>query len=244
MTLQAQARRLLTLLDLTLLDPQADATAVLQLCDRAVTAAGPVAAVCIPPAFVRSCRQRLAGTGVKIATVANFPGGDADFTAAVAEVRTAVAAGADEVDLVIPYRRWLAGERPAARALVTAGKAVCGPQRTLKVILETGALPGPAAIAAIAQDAIEAGADFLKTSTGRIEPGATPAAATVLLAAIKQAGRPVGFKAAGGIRTLAAALPYLELADGILGAARVNPATFRIGASALLDELLHVIEGA
>ena len=233
------ARRLLAVLDLTSLNDNDDKAGIERLCARAVTPFGQVAAICIRPRFVGLCKERLAGSGVRVATVANFPHGEGDPEAVLLEIRQAIAASADEVDLVFPYRNWLAGERDQAQALVSACKRVCGAKVLLKVILETGELATPPHIAEASRDAIAAGADFLKTSTGKTAVGATLAAATVMLAAIKESGKAVGFKAAGGICTLADALPYLELAEGIMGSGWAVPATFRIGASALLDDLLE-----
>ncbi|MFO1433291.1 MAG: deoxyribose-phosphate aldolase [Candidatus Competibacteraceae bacterium] len=236
-----QAHRLLPLLDLTSLNDNDDQAAIERLCGRAVTPFGRVAAVCTWPRFVGLCKNRLEGSGVRIATVANFPHGKDDPESVLAEIGQAIAAGADEVDLVLPYQRWLAGERDLACTLVSAGKQVCGPKVLLKVILETGELATPRHTAEASRDAIAAGADFLKTSTGKTAVGATLAAATVMLAAIKESGKTVGFKAAGGIRTPAEALSYRQLAEGIMGRGWAVPATFRIGASALLDALLEVL---
>ena len=239
--MREQARRLLTLLDLTSLNDNDDESVIERLCARAVTPFGQVAAVCTWPRFIGLCKDRLKGSGVRVATVANFPHGKNDSETVLAEIRQVIAAGADEVDLVFPYRLWLAGERDPACALVSVGKQVCGSKVLLKVILETGELATPRYIAEASRDVIAADADFLKTSTGKTAVGATPAAATVMLAAIKESGKSVGFKAAGGIRTPADALSYWQLAEGIMGQGWAVPATFRIGASALLDALLEVL---
>jgi deoxyribose-phosphate aldolase len=127
--------------------------------------------------------------------------------------------------------------------LIAAVRHVVDGARVLKVILETGALGDPSAIEAASRLAIESGADFLKTSTGKTAVSATPEASEVMLNAIGAAGRPVGFKAAGGIRTLADAKLYLGLADRIMGPAWATPATFRLGASGLYDALVAAIEG-
>ena len=232
------ARRALPLLDLTSLNDDDDDAAIDRLCERAKGPYGRVAAVCVWPRFIGRCREALAGSGVRIAAVANFPEGALDTAGAVAEVEAVATAGADEVDLVWPYAAWLDGQRAAAGDLVVACKAACGPERTLKVILETGRLRSPENIAAASRDAIAAGADFIKTSTGKSEVSATLEAAEIMLAAIEQSGRPVGFKAAGGIRTTAQAGAYLALADRIMGPDWATPETFRFGASGLLDDLL------
>jgi deoxyribose-phosphate aldolase len=238
------ARRALPLLDLTSLNDDDDDAAVDRLCARATGPYGRVAAVCVWPRFIARCRDALAGSGVHIAAVANFPAGALDTAGAVAEVRAAAAAGADEVDLVWPYAAWLDGQRAEAGELVAACKAACGAGRILKVILESGRLRSPENIAAASRDAIAAGADFIKTSTGKTEVSATLEAAEIMLAAIEQSGHSVGFKAAGGIRTTAQAGAYLALADRILGPGWAAPETFRFGASGLLDDLLAKLGGA
>ncbi len=238
----ALARRMLALLDLTSLnDDDSDAT-IRALCRRAVTDFGNVAAVCVYPRFAMLARHALNGPGVRVATVANFPDGAPDVEAAVQETRAAIADGADEVDVVFPYRALLSGDSLLGRELVAACKVACGERGRLKVILETGALADRQMIADACRLAIAGNADFLKTSTGKRQPGATPEAAEVMLAAIADAqreGRRVGFKAAGGVRTAAQAATYLSLADRMLGADWATPDTFRFGASALIDDLLR-----
>jgi deoxyribose-phosphate aldolase len=244
------AQRVLPLIDLTDLDENADEAAIEKLCAKAKTPFGPVAAICVFPRFVPLCKERLAGSTVRIAAVANFPAGAPDVDAAAAETAAAIAAGADEIDLVFPYRAFLAGDRETGKRMVRAARQACrgraGGAALLKVILETGQLGDAAAIRLAAGDAIDAGADFVKTSTGRTEPGATLQAAQAMLEAIAAARRRriwAGFKASGGIRTLAEATPYLGLADRLLGAEFVGPATFRFGASRLLDDVLRAIGG-
>ncbi len=242
MTEQDTARASLLLLDLTRLDDEDDEVVIDALCRRASQPWGHAAAVCVWPRFVERCRTLLAGTGVRVATVANFPHGGDDIAAAVEEVRGAIARGAQEVDLVMPYHAWLAGERGAAREMVAAARDACA-DATLKVILETGRLRERAHIVAASRDAIAAGADFIKTSTGKIEVSATPEAAAAMLHAIREANRPVGFKAAGGIRTLAQARVYLDLAEDMMGPDWIAPQTFRFGASALLDAIVACLAG-
>lgn len=228
----------LTLLDFTSLNDNDDETKIAHLCSRAVTPHGPVAAVCVWPRFVPLCKEWLWGTPVRVATVANFPQGRDSFTIALAETRAAVAYGADEVDLVFPYRAWLAGEHHKVYDLVSACRQVCGNTVLLKVILETGRLGEPQTIYRASLDAINAGADFLKTSTGKIDISATLPAAQAMLEAIATAERPVGCKISGGVRTVAEAIPYMELAERIMGKGWTRPGTFRFGASKLLDDLL------
>lgn len=241
MTDPTTAQRLLTLLDLTSLNDGDTETDIARLCEQAVTDFGMVAAVCVWPRFVPLCKKWLADTGVRVATVANFPQGRDDLDCALAETAAALAYGADEIDVVFPYHAWLAGEQTLAWEILAACRDVCH-DIILKVILETGRLQTPQNIATASLGAIEIGADFIKTSTGKAEVSATLPAATVMLSAIKQSGEPVGFKAAGGIRTTAQAAEYLELAEGIMESGWATPNTFRIGASALLEDILTVLD--
>ena len=177
------AARIIGLMDLTSLNEDDTEEVVDALCDQAVTVKGPVAAVCVMPAFVAQAAERLEGTGVRIATVANFPDGDPDPDAAAREVAAAVDEGADEVDVVAPWRAALAGDYGAIGALVTACANEC---EALKVILETGSHPDPAKTRIMAEYALESGAAFLKSSTGKHGPGASLDAARILL----EVGRP------------------------------------------------------
>lgn len=194
--------------------------------------------VCLMPAFVELAGERRAGTAVRVATVGNFPAGAADAAGAARETADAVSAGAQEVDVVAPWRAWLAGDRDCVRALVVACRDACAGRAHLKVILETGSLPDADCGRALASLAIEAGPDFVKTSTGKIGPGASPDAAGAVPTAVRDSESRAGFKAAGGIRTTAQAGQYLALADELLGPAWAPPDTFRLDASSLLDDLL------
>lgn len=232
------AGRLLPLLDLTSLRDARDDD-VAGLCRAAMTPAGPVAAVCVWPQFVAPAKRMLAGKPVRVAGVANFPEGRAEPDVVLVECRALLQDGADEIDLVMPYEAWLAGERDTARDLVAKVKGVTGDRALLKVILETGALGSTVNITAASRDMVAAGADFLKTSSGKRYGGATLEAAEAMLRVIKESGGRVGFKAAGGIREVSQAADYLELADSLLGDGWAAPERFRVGASGLLDELLE-----
>ncbi len=234
----AVARRAIALLDLTDLAPETTEAAADALCARAVAAG--VAAVCVWPRFVARCAERLSGTNVRVATVVNFPAGTDPPDQAAAVTAAAIAAGADEIDVVLPYKAWLAGGVDAAAGLLLAVRQEAA-EHVLKVIIETGELPDRAAIDRATHFAIVNGADFVKTSTGKTAVSATPEAAEIVLEAIAMSGRPVGFKASGGIRTLADARTYVDLADSIMGAGWVSPTTFRLGASTLLDALEHAL---
>ena len=237
------ARRALAALDLTDLNDDCDGAAIGRLCGRAVTAHGPVAAVCLWPRFVARARPLLAGSGVKIATVVNFPSGDEAPESVEADIRAAIAGGADEIDLVLPYRALIAGRDAIAREMVARARATA-PGATLKVILETGELGHSGRIEHAAGLAIAAGADFIKTSTGKVRLNATPEAARIMLQAIANSGRPVGLKPAGGIRTVVDAGQYLALADAIMGPDWATPERFRLGASGVLDVILATLDGA
>ncbi|MBX3703804.1 MAG: deoxyribose-phosphate aldolase [Steroidobacteraceae bacterium] len=235
---RALAARLLALLDLTNLDEDASPAAIEQLCGDA--ASGPVlpAAVCVYPEHVTTARRELDAAGapaVAVATVVNFPDGADDAGRAVRETRRALAAGAGEIDLVFPWRAYVGGDRDGGREMVQRCKETCG-ARPLKVIIESGELGDLLLVREVSAVALAAGADFIKTSTGKMRSGATPEAARAMLETIRTHGR-AGFKASGGIRTLADAARYLELAGEIMGKDWATPARFRIGASSLLQEL-------
>lgn len=241
------AKRALGLLDLTNLNDDCTAADIFALTQRAVTEHGSVAAVCIWPKFVAQAVGELKGTGVKVATVVNFPEGGTDNEAVVAETEKAIADGADEIDLVMPYRAFMDGRKGFAEEQIIQVKAVIPEPALLKVILETGELADPLLIHLASEIAIGAGADFIKTSTGKVPVNATMEAAEVMLTAIEEARRDheksVGFKAAGGIRSLEDVVGYLALADRIMGPNWVSASTFRFGASSLLDALIASLEG-
>lgn len=234
------ARTALACLDLTSLNDADTAADIERLCARAQSRFGTAAAVCVWPRFAALARSLLPET-IAVAAVANFPAGSSDTGRAVRDTAAIVAAGAQEVDVVLPYR-----DLDAAPALLAAVRRASEGLR-LKVILETGELPDAAVIARAARIALDAGADFLKTSTGKTPRSASPAAARLLLAAIaadpEAQGRGVGFKPSGGIRTVADAAPYIALTAEGLGAAAVAPARFRIGASSLLDDIEAMLSG-
>lgn len=231
---------LLPLLDLTSLNDDDTNARIQALCVRARECAIQPAAVCIYPAHIATARSALAGTGVKIASVVNFPDGGSDVARVMREIETVIAAGADEIDAVLPWAAFVRGEVATARTVVDAARKACG-TRVLKLILETGALGAPGRIRDAAQLGIDAGVDFLKTSTGKAAVNATPEAAAIMLDVIAANRGRCGFKAAGGIRSLDAAIEYLDLARARLGDEWIAPEQFRIGASALFDELAALV---
>jgi deoxyribose-phosphate aldolase len=231
-----EPREMVALVDLTSLTGEETDADIAALCEQAQTPAGPVAAVCVYGQYVTRAVAGLEGTGIPVAAVANFPEGDLDADRAVRETEQAVQDGAREVDVVLPWRAFLAGDRAGAMAVVEATREAC--PVLLKVILESGRLQAPEVIGAAARDALAVGADFVKTSTGKLQPAATLPAAAVMLEAVRDHGLG-GFKASGGIRTAEDAAGYLELADALFGPEWATPATFRLGASSLLDDLLR-----
>ena len=242
----ALARRLLGMLDLTTLNDSDDAQVVRALAANAATPVGHVAALCTWSRLIGAALDSLAGTGVPVAAVTNFPAGEPDVNGAAAQSAAAVAAGAAEIDVVFPWRAFLAGDAATALALVRACREACGTQARLKVILETGQLGTAVRIREAAELAIVGGAHFLKTSTGKTQPGATLMAAQVMLDAIAHAqtrGVRVGFKASGGVRTMADAASYLAAYEHRFGVGSAQPQVFRIGASQLVHELLAVAGG-
>jgi deoxyribose-phosphate aldolase len=237
------AARALRSLDLTDLTDTCTDQAIDTLCKKALDPRGPVAAVCVWPQFVKRAQDNLKGSPVRIATVVNFPAGAEDVSRVTDDTQEALSDGANEIDLVLPYGALRRGDLAVVREMVEAVREMVDQERLLKVILETGELKDPKLIETASRIAIDAGADFIKTSTGKTPVSATPEAAEIMLNAIKASGKPVGLKPSGGIRTAADAKLYLELADRIMGPGWATPRTFRIGASSVYDTLIAAIEG-
>jgi deoxyribose-phosphate aldolase len=246
---KAQGIRLaVSMLDLTTLEGQDTAGKVGQLAAKAVCPAPTmpevpsVAAVCVYPALVPAVRAALAGSGVRTASVSTgFPAGQTSLAVKLAETEEAVAAGADEIDMVISREAFLAGDDARVMEEVVRVKEACG-EAHLKVIIETAELGSYDHVRHASMLAMEAGADFVKTSTGKAASGATPGVTLVMLEAIRdyahRTGRPVGMKAAGGVSTSKAALHRLVLVKETLGDDWLTAERFRIGASSLLNDLL------
>jgi deoxyribose-phosphate aldolase len=238
------AIRALKLLDLTDLNDGCREDHVEALIQKALTPHGPVAAICIWPQFVSLAKARLKGKPVKVTTVINFPKGGDDVERAIEDTEEALKDGADEIDLVMPYHALIAGDEITVRSMVGEVQDLTEDAgKRLKVILETGMLPDQAMVRRAADLAIDCGADFIKTSTGKTPVSATPEAVRTMLEAIKAADRTVGLKPSGGIRTVADALAYLALADAAMGPIWASPGTFRFGASGLYDVLIAAIGG-
>lgn len=234
----------LSLLDLTNLKDDCTPEQIAALCSRAHTTYGNTAAICIWPRFVAQARAAFGSNhSIEIATVVNFPSGDLDVATVVAETERAILDGADEIDLVIPYRKFIAGDETAVSEMVAAVRKACVAPVLLKVILETGELKEKALIRRSSEIAIAEGADFIKTSTGKVTVNATLEAADIMLQAIRDSKQKVGFKPAGGIGNVEEATLYLRLAETIMQPNWAMPSTFRFGASSLLDDVLNVLAG-
>lgn len=238
--LESAAARALAMVDLTNLNDDCTADDIDALIARADTPHGPVAAICIWPRFVAHARALNPKLG--IATVVNFPSGKESRDAVVQQTEQAIDDGATEIDLVLPYSAFMAGDAQAAADMVSAVSDVCH-GTVLKVILETGALMEAGLITEASRLAIANGADFIKTSTGKVAVNATTEAARLMLSVIADGHRDVGFKPAGGIRSTADAAAYLAIADEIVGEDWATPDTFRFGASGVLNDLLAVLDG-
>jgi deoxyribose-phosphate aldolase len=239
-------------MDLTTLEGADTPGKVAALCAKAVRpkpgdhTIPSVAAVCVYPSLVPPSVAHVRGTGVKVASVATaFPSGQSFTDVKVAETRQAVAAGADEIDMVVDRGAFLSGDHEKVYEGIGAVKEACD-KAHLKVILETGELGTYDNVRRASILAMAAGADFVKTSTGKVQPAATLPVSLVMMEAIRdfhrETGRAVGFKPAGGIRTSKQAIAYLVLLWETLGQEWMTPDRFRLGASSLLNDVLMQIE--
>jgi len=242
--LVASARVALACLDLTSLNDTDNESDIARLCERAQGPFGPVAAVCVWPRLAACARQRLPGH-IAVAAVANFPHGGSDVQAALRDAGAVLDSGAQEIDLVLPHAALRQGDEAVAARLLHAVRQAC-PGLLLKVILETGELREDALIERACRLALDAGADFLKTSTGKTPISATPQAARLLLGAIRAhpgAATRVGFKPSGGLRTVADVASYIALCEAYLGPDSLSPRRFRIGASSVLADIEVILGG-
>jgi deoxyribose-phosphate aldolase len=239
-------------MDLTTLEGMDTPGKVAAMCAKAIrpkpgdASIPSVAAVCVYPARVRDAVEHLHGSNVRIASVATaFPSGQSFTSIKVEETKEAVAAGANEIDMVIDRGAFLAGDYQKVYDEIVAVKEACGSAH-LKVILETGELGTYDSVRRASILAMAAGADFIKTSTGKVQPAATLPVSLVMMEAIRdfvrETGRPIGFKAAGGIRTSKQAIAYLVLCYETLGPDWMTPERFRLGTSTLLNDCLMQIE--
>ncbi|MGD9694727.1 MAG: deoxyribose-phosphate aldolase [Thermoleophilia bacterium] len=235
-------------IDLTTLEGADTPGKVRALCARALRpdpddpSLAPVAAVCVYPSLVAVAARAVGDGGVRVASVAGaFPSGQSPLEERLAEIRRAVADGADEIDIVIDRGALLAGRLGDVHDEIAASKEACGDAH-LKTILETGELGSLETVRLASMLALAAGSDVIKTSTGKLPLSATPAVALCMAEAIRdyadQTGREAGLKLAGGIRTSKQALGYLAIVAETLGTAWLTPDRFRIGASTLLNDIV------
>ncbi len=234
--------QIISLIDLTNLNTQCDLEAIDTLCASAQTPAGPVAAICIWPDFIEHAAQILGKhSAIKIATVVNFPQGNEPASTTCTAIGKALKDGATEIDYVLPYNALINGDTVyVAESIQTVRKQIPGTV-ALKIILETGMLPSEKMISTAAHIAIDHGADFIKTSTGKVPVNATMEAAAVMLQSIVDCEHDVGFKAAGGISSVEQADEYLSQAEQLLGSGWINASHFRFGASSLLQNALQAL---
>jgi len=241
----------LSMIDLTTLEGKDSLGKVRQLCYKAshlhdqFSNLPQVAAVCMYPNMVEVAKKALKSSSIKIAAVATaFPSGMATLEAKLNEVKSVVDAGVDEVDMVMSRGRFLQGDYSYVFDEVAKVKNTCG-KAHLKVILETGELVTLDNVRKASDLAMEAGADFIKTSTGKVKPAATPSVVLVMLEAIrdfyKRTGKTVGMKPAGGISTAKLAIQYLVMVRETLGQEWLTPDRFRFGASSLANDILMQI---
>jgi deoxyribose-phosphate aldolase len=242
----------ISMMDLTTLEGKDTPGKVRQMCQKALRPLdsdgniGPCAAVCVYPNLVPTAKEVLRGSSVKVASVATaFPSGQSPLAVKLDDTRRAVDLGADEIDMVIDRGAMLAGDYGKVFDEIAATKEACG-HAHLKVILETGELGSYDVVRKASEIGIAAGGDFIKTSTGKIQPAATPAVTLVMLETIRDhyyaTGRKIGMKPAGGVRTAKQALHYLVIVKETLGDAWLTPDLFRFGASALLNDVLMQLE--
>ena len=244
-------KMILSMIDLTTLEGKDSPGKVKQLCYKAAhlhdqhPGLPAVAAICVYPNMVPVAKVALAGTNIKVASVATaFPSGMTNLSAKLKEVRSVVDAGAEEVDMVISRGKFLSGDLEFVGDEIAQIKDACGAAK-LKVILETGELVTLDNVRRASDLVMHAGADFIKTSTGKINPSATPVVVLTMLEAIRdyylQTGYKIGMKPAGGVSTAKQGIQYLVMVRETLGQAWLTPDLFRIGASSLANDVLMQI---
>jgi deoxyribose-phosphate aldolase len=238
----------ISMIDLTTLEGKDTAGKVRQLCYKAMhphdslKSVPKVAAICVYPAYVSIAKKALDGSGIKVASVATaFPSGQSSIKVKLSDTKFAVNQGADEIDMVISRGQFLAGNYQYVFDEIALVKEACGAAH-LKVILETGELDTLDNVRKASEIAMHAGADFIKTSTGKVQPAATMQVTYVMLDAIKdyylKTGKMIGMKPAGGISTSKMALQYLVMLNEVLGEKWMSKNYFRFGASSLLNDIL------
>lgn len=230
-------RQLVSVTDLTLLRAEVSEADILNLCLKAHTPFGPVAAVCINRNFVSLAAQHINNKEVKIVSVANFPTGRESLAETIDEIHKAIESGANEMDVVFPYSQYLSDKKTQALDFVKECRVACG-QHVLKIILEISEFEELETVYYVSKQLIDLGVDFIKTSTGRSKHGATLEASSVMLLAISSCkSHSAGFKASGGINTIKDAISYLDLAKELMGNKWVTPQNFRLGSSSLIANI-------
>jgi deoxyribose-phosphate aldolase len=232
--------QIFNVIDLTSLNNDDTEPHILQFAEKAIMPWGQVAAICVYPRFVPLLSKKFANASLSIATVVNFPDGDATLESVLIEIKNTIANGAQEIDVVFPYQHFLSNEPMYAENFIRECKKTCGEKIKLKVILETGMLKDLQCIAEASHCAIKAGADFIKTSTGKVAVGASLPAAAVMLSVIRELSPTysAGLKVSGGISEIVQAKQYMALAADVMGEHWLTPPTFRIGASKLVDKII------
>ncbi len=234
------AQLLINCLDLTSLNKDDNETNINNLCQKAITPYGNVAAVCVYSKFVPLVQKNLENTKIKIASVVNFPDATASISAIREETKKAIGLGANEIDAVFPYKNFMDGDIKTCNKFLEMISKECS-KHTSKVIIETGELKTSSNIIQASKLCIEHGINFIKTSTGKTKVSASVEACNLILETIKESGNPnVGFKASGGIKTFEEALQYLRLSQIIMGQDWSTPNRLRIGASSLLTDLIQI----
>ena len=226
---------LIHLIDLTRLIKNDTQDAVCEFCHTALTPLGPVAAVCVYPEFVTTAKEILTTTNISVATVANFPTGQEPLLQVSNAIQKSLSDGADEIDVVLPYHALIHGDYDYITHFLTHCRSVTQ-SHVLKVIIESGALSREHIITATTLIA-HCNADFVKTSTGKTDIGATPEACDAILSVLSTRLNPPGIKLSGGIQTPSQAQAYMTQIAGAMGKEWIQPKHVRIGASRLLEAL-------
>jgi deoxyribose-phosphate aldolase len=240
-------KEIIGLIDLTTLEGSDNSQKIVDLCKKAQTLKYPelksVAAVCVYPPFISQCKKLLAETSISVASVATgFPAGQLPLALKLAEVKYCLEQGVDEIDMVISRGKFLEGDFQTVFTEIESVAQLCSGKAHLKVILETGELKTLENIRLASDIALLAGADFIKTSTGKVSPAATMEASLEMMNSLADyfslTGIKRGFKPAGGVRSSHEAIAYILMLENTLGKDWLDPSLFRFGASSLLDNLL------
>ncbi|XOV79860.1 MAG: deoxyribose-phosphate aldolase [Aestuariibacter sp.] len=233
------------MIDLTSLNGNETEDDIVKLCESSGSCYGSTAAVCVYPQFVRLAKSHLTKIGksnIAVATVVNFPSGQEPIEKIIKDTELAIAHGADEIDIVLPYQSLLAGDVQQAEMILKACKNVCANNAVLKVIIESGVLESAEHIRRACEVCFSVGVEFIKTSTGKVKVNATPSAALEILQSIKASGTNTGIKVSGGVKNLDEAAEYLSLAQQVMGDSWIDSRHFRFGASSLLSTVIDYLQ--